>query len=229
MNDTLLSLIWLGSTILIYGGAKKLHQYFPKAYLTPLLITPMILIALISGTGVSFDTYNEGAGWLSKMIEPATIALAVMLYKYYNVMKKHAIVILTSVTCGAIASIVTSAGLAHLFGLSAEITDSLAPRSATTPIAIAISNLIGGVPTITAVATLITGILGLILGPVIVKWCGIQNPVARGVLLGTSAHSAGISKALEYDAVTGSVAGIAMLTTAFVTLAVAPFLIVLFR
>jgi predicted murein hydrolase (TIGR00659 family) len=229
VKDTIWALCPLCGTILIYWAAKRLYRSFPKVYLTPLLVTPLILIAIITCSGVSFDAYNKGAGWLSQMVEPATIALAVTLYKHFDVMKKNALVILTSVGCGAIASIITSAGLAHLFGLNTEIMDSLAPRSATTPIAISISSIIGGVQTITAVATLITGVLGLMIGPYIVKWCGIRGPIARGVLLGTSAHSAGISKALEYDAVTGSVAGIAMLVTAFVTLFITPWLIALFQ
>ncbi|MEW9701660.1 LrgB family protein [Paenibacillus sp. SI8] len=225
MTAALWAIIWFCGTIACYWASKRLYRAYPKIYLTPLLVAPIVIIAVISISGVKFDAYNEGAGWLSQMVEPATIALAVMLYKHFDVMKKHAFVIMASVGCGAVASIVTSAGLAHLFGLSTEIVDSLAPRSATTPIAISISHGIGGLPTITAVATLITGVLGLVLGPYIVKWFRIRGPVARGVLLGTSAHSAGISKAFEYDALTGSVAGIAMLVTAFVTLCITPLLI----
>ncbi|MFD0694673.1 LrgB family protein [Paenibacillus sp. GCM10027628] len=222
------TLTWLGLTIAIYWVAKRLYRAFPIVVLTPLLITPVLVIAIIEISGVSFDTYNKGAGWLSQMVEPATIALAVTLYKHVDIMKKHAYTIMTSVACGAVAAIVTSAGLAHLFGLNSAIMDSLAPRSATTPIAISISQMIGGMPTLTAVATLITGLLGLIAGPLVVKWFRIRGPVARGVMYGTSAHSAGISKALEDGAVTGSVAGIAMLITAFVTLCVTPWLIALF-
>lgn len=223
------ALFWLFCTIAVYAAAKRLYRAFPQIYLTPLLVTPIIIIVAIELSGVSFDTYNQGAKWLSDMIEPATIALAVTLYKHFDVMKKNASAILISVGCGAIAAIITSAGLAHLFGLTNAIMDSLAPRSATTPIAISISKIIGGVPTITAVATLVTGLLGMIIGPLIVKWFRIHSPIARGVLFGTSAHSAGISKALEYDGVSGSVAGIAMMVTAFVTLCVAPWLMMLFQ
>ncbi|OMF33766.1 CidB/LrgB family autolysis modulator [Paenibacillus sp. FSL H8-0548] len=186
--------LWLIITVVIYLAAKRLYGLFPKVYLTPLLV------------------------------EPATIALAITLYRHMDILRKNVWVIAISVTAGAVIAIITSVGAAYLFGLDTEVIESLAPRSATTPIAVSISGSIGGVPTITAVATLITGLIGLIAGPLIIKWFGIKSAVARGILFGTSAHSAGISKALEYDAVTGSVASIAMMVTAFVTLLATPWL-----
>ncbi|TDG00779.1 LrgB family protein [Paenibacillus piri] len=223
------ALFWLICTVVVYAAAKWIYRKCAKLYLTPLLITPAVVIAIIECSGVSFEAYNEGAGWLTRMVEPATIAMGVTLYKHFDILKKNAYAIIASVSCGALAAIVTSAGLARLFGLNAEIMDSLAPRSATTPIAVTISRLIGGVPTITAVATMITGLCGMILGPLVVRWLRIRSPIARGALFGTSAHSAGISKALEYDSVTGSAAGIAMMFTAFVTLCAAPWLMAWFQ
>ncbi|MBW7457924.1 LrgB family protein, partial [Paenibacillus sepulcri] len=150
------ALFWLGCTIAIYWAAKRFYRTFNKTYLTPLLITPIIVIAVICLSGVTYADYDQGAGLLSDMVEPAAIALAVILYKNVDLLKKNAAVILASVGCGALAAIVTSAGLAHLFGLSDEIASSLAPRSATTPIAVSVSSMIGGVPAITAAATVIT-------------------------------------------------------------------------
>ncbi|MFF2094028.1 LrgB family protein [Paenibacillus sp. NPDC058174] len=220
--------LWLLATIAVYAGAKRLYRMYPKLWLTPLLVTPAIIIIAIELLGVPFKQYNNGAGVLTDMIEPATVALAVLLYKHLDVLKKNALLIAVSVSSGAIAAIVTSAGLARLLGLNAQMMETLAPRSATTPIALAVSDMLGGLPTITAVATLITGLLGMIVGPLVVRLCRIRNPIARGVLFGTSAHSAGVSKAFEYGPVTGSVAGIAMLLTAFVTLCAAPWLVSLF-
>ncbi|RTE10702.1 LrgB family protein [Paenibacillus whitsoniae] len=220
--------MWLGFTIVMYGMSKRVYKLYPKIWLSPLLVTPAVVIAAVEFSGASITTYNKGTSVLGQMIEPATIALAVTLYRHGEVMKKHAWPIIASALCGGAAAIVTSAGLARLFGLSPEVMDSLAPRSATTPVALVISRSIGGVPTITAAATLVTGLLGLIAGPLIVKWLRIRGPIGRGVLYGTGAHSAGISKAMEDGAVTGSVAGIAMLVTALVTLCLAPWLVALF-
>ncbi|TVY00719.1 LrgB family protein [Cohnella terricola] len=223
------AMFWLVFTVAVYLASKMLYARFPKTYLTPLLVSPIVVIAVIEISGVSFKSYDKGAHWLSEMIEPATIALAVTLHKHLDVLKKNAAAILAGVGGGTFAAIVTSVGMARMMRLSPEVMDSLVPRSATTPIAVTVSGMIGGLPTITAVATLVTGLLGMIAGPLVVKWCRIRHPVARGILFGTSAHSAGISKALEYGAVTGSVAGIAMLFTALITLCLAPWLMVWFN
>ncbi|MWV46308.1 CidB/LrgB family autolysis modulator [Paenibacillus sp. HJL G12] len=223
------ALFWLLCTIIVYMAAKRIYRAFPRVYLTPLLVTPLVVITIIIMSGVTFDTYNKGAVVLSDLVEPATIALAVMLYKHIDVLKRNVKAILLSVCCGAVISFLSTAELAHLFGLKSDVLASLAPRTATTPIAVSISGMIGGVPTITAGATLITGLIGMIVGPLIVKWCSIHSPIGQGTLFGTSAHSAGISKAFEYDAVAGSIASIAMMLTAFVTLLIVPWLIALFQ
>ncbi len=219
------AVIWFLVTVMVYLAAKRIYKQYRKTYLTPLLVTPLVLIVLLEVCGVPFGTYNRGAGLLSDLVEPATIALAVTLYKHFDVLRKHAAAIVAGAGCGGVSAIVTSVYLARWFGLQPDVTDSLAPRSATTPIAISVTNLIGGIPTITAVATMITGVLGLVIGPLIVKGLRMRSPVGRGVLFGTSAHSAGISKALEYDPVTGSVASIAMMLTAFITLGATPWIL----
>lgn len=219
------ALFWLCLTVAVYYAAKRLYRRFPKVYLTPLLVTPAVLIAALELSGVPFRTYDRGAGLLSDLVEPATIALAVTLYKHVDVLRKHALAIVAGAVCGGLAAILTSVELARLFGLAPDVTDSLAPRSATTPIAVSIARMVGGIPTITAVATLVTGLLGIVMGPLVVRALRMRTPVARGVLFGTSAHSAGISKALEYGGATGSVASVAMIATAFVTLCAAPLIV----
>jgi len=223
------ALFWLALTVFVYAAARKLYARHGKIYLSPLLVAPIVLIAAIELTGVPFAQYDRGGHWLTDLIEPATIALAVTLYKHLDVLKEHAATIVLSVGGGAVAAIVTSAGLAKLLRLSTSVADSLAPRSATTPIAVTVSGMIGGMPTLTAVATLVTGLLGMIVGPLAVKWFRVSNPVARGILYGTSAHSAGISKALESGPVAGSAAGIAMLLTALLTFCLAPWIMIWFQ
>jgi len=222
-------ILWLAFTVLVYSISKLVYRKFSKLYLTPLLITPIIVTGTVWWSGRSYGDYHQGTGLLSDMVEPATIALAVILYRNFHLLKKHAVAILASVGFGTLAAIVTTASLAHWIGLSNEIASSLAPRTASTPIAVSISNMTGGLPTITAIATLITGLLGMVLGPLVVKWLRIHHPVARGLMLGTSSHTAGISKALEYGTVSGSIAGIAMILTAFVALCIAPWLITLLQ
>ncbi|WP_123043854.1 LrgB family protein [Cohnella candidum] len=204
-------------TLAIYYGVKKLYRVHPKPYLTPLLITPVIVVAVLLLSRTPYPTYRSGAHWISDMIGPATVALAVPIYKNLHVFKKHAFVIVTSVLFGSTVAILTSAGLAKVLHLSNQLIESIAPRSATTPIAMSISRMTGGIPTVTAILVLATGLLGMMFGPAVIRACRIRNEVARGVLFGTGAHTAGTSKAFEFGAVAGSISSIAMILTAFFT------------
>uniref|UniRef100_UPI003B8A6D68 LrgB family protein n=1 Tax=Cohnella rhizosphaerae TaxID=1457232 RepID=UPI003B8A6D68 len=224
----MMALVWPAFTVLVYYCSKRLYARARKLYLTPLVVTPAVVICALLLSGASCDAFDSGAHWIGEMIGPATISLAVTLRKQMHILKKHARAILAGVTAGGLAAVAVSAGLARLFGLAAPIADSLAPKSATTPVALSVSDALGGVPTITAVATLATGLTGMLVGPLLVRLMRIRSSVGRGILLGTAAHSAGIAKAFEYDADAGACAGIAMVCTAFVTLCAAAPIVSLF-
>lgn len=217
-------------TLVVYGLSKQLYRIRPRVYLSPLLITPLVMVIGLIWTQVPYETYESGGKWLSAMLQPATIAFAVPLYKYYNVLKKHALEILVSVLSGSVIAMLSSAILAEWMHLDSKLVTSLIPRSVTTPIAMSVSQVIGGVPNITAVFVIITGLLGAMLGPLIMKLFRIEGEVARGVLFGTSAHGTGTSKAFELSSLTGTISSISMIVAALFTLGVAPMLIsVLFR
>lgn len=221
------SFLCLISTALVYTGSKWLHRRKPALYTMPLLVAPLFMIAMLLLLRIPYQTYDAGAQWLSSMIGPATVALAVPLYKHWDVLKKNGVVIVASTAIGACIAFVSSALFAKLAHLSPAVVDSLLPRSTTTPIAVAISGFIGGVPNLTAVFVLITGLLGMLIGPLVIRLFRIENEVARGVLFGTGAHAAGTAKAFEFGQISGTVSGIAMLLTAFITLCLAPWLITL--
>lgn len=221
----MLALLCFVLTVVIYGAAKKLYRRVPVMVLTPLLTVPAAVIAIVIVFHIPFEAYASGTQWISDMIGPGTVALAVPLYKNFGVLKKHAVTIGISVGSGAIVAILTSAWMSQWLHLNAKITDSLAPRSATTPIAMAISGHIGGIPSITAVFVLLTGLAGMIIGPLAVRAFRITNDIARGVLFGTSSHNAGTAKAFEFGPVSGTIASIAMVLTAIITLCAAPLLI----
>lgn len=155
------------------------------------------------------------------MLQPATIAFAVPLYKHYPLLKKHAAQIMISVVSGSAVAVISSAVLALLLHTDQQVLYSLLPRSITTPIAMNVSQMIGGVPSITAVLVLMTGVLGSIIGPYIIAYLRISDDIARGVLLGTSAHGAGTSKAFEISPISGTVSSISMIVAALVTQLVA--------
>lgn len=212
-------------TLAVYVVSKQIYRIRPRVYLSPLLITPLVLVIGLLWIDVPYETYHSGGRWLSAMLQPATIAFAVPLYKYYNVLKKHAVEILVSVLTGSVVAMCTSVILAEWMHLDNRLISSLVPRSVTTPIAMNVSQVIGGVPNITAVFVIITGLLGAMLGPLVVKMFRIEGEVARGVLFGTSAHGTGTSKAFELSSLTGTISSISMILAALFTLGVAPILI----
>ncbi len=218
-------------TIAIYYGTKQLYRRTRKIYFfSPLVLTPAVVIFFILLTfRIPYESYNAGAKWLTGMIGPATVALAVPLYKKnLHVLKKYAAEILISVLTGTVIAIVSSAAIAKLLHLNIQITESLLPHSATTPIAVAVSQMIGGVPAISALFVLMTGLLGIIMGPLIIRVFRFKHDISKGILLGTSAHAAGTSKAFEFGSVSGTISSISMILAAFLTLCIVPWFIKLF-
>jgi predicted murein hydrolase (TIGR00659 family) len=213
------------ATIGVYLTAKLLYRRVPVSCFSPLITCPMILILLLLVCKISYTTYAEGNQLLSAMLQPATVALAYPVYKYLHLARKHAIEIFFSVLSGAILAIISSMTYARLFHLSPKLIGSMAPRSITTPIAVDLSRSLGGIPTMTAVFVILTGITGLIISPLILKYLPIDTKVAKGLLLGIGAHGAGTAKAYEIGSVEGSVATLAMVFTAIISIGIAPFLV----
>ncbi|WP_336771308.1 LrgB family protein [Paenibacillus sp. MMO-58] len=221
----IMSAVSLLITVLVYILSQKIYRYKPMMVLSPLIVTPVVLIVLLAVTRTSYADYNAGAHWLSDMLGPATIAFAIPLSRHFDLIKKHAAQIIISVLTGSAAAVASSLWLAQGLGLNDKIIYSLIPHSATTPIAMNVSQSIGGIPTITAVAVMITGIFGSLVGPPIIRLFRIRNEVARGVLLGTSAHGAGTSKAFELGSISGTVSSVSMILTAIITLFLTPLLL----
>lgn len=212
-------------TVTIYFASKRLYRYKPILLFSPVIVTPAVLVALLLATGTSFEAYNSGAHWLSDMLQSATIAFAVPLSKHFALIKKHATEILLSVLAGSGVAVASSIWLARTMELDEQLLNSLLPHSITTPIAMTVSQSIGGIPTVTAVAVMITGIFGSIIGPSVIRMCNIHSDIARGVLLGTSAHGAGTSKAFELGNIPGTVSSVSMILAAVITLLAVPLIL----
>lgn len=209
-------------TVVGFFGFQHLYKRTQKWYFTPLLMVPVLLIAFLLMTHIPLSAYNQGTKWLSNMLQPATVAFAIPLYKYYPLLKKHAAEIISSVLFGSSVAVVTSILLLHVMKASPEIIESMIPRSITTPIAMKVSESLGGVPTITAAFVILTGIIGSMIGPIVIEKFRIRGNISRGVLLGMGAHGAGTSKAYEFGKVEGAIASVSMIIAALVTLMVIP-------
>lgn len=211
-------------TVVVYYFSKKIYKKIRFAFLSPLLVAPCILSSLLVGFHIDYSDYDNGGRWLSNLLQPAVVGFAVPLYKYRKVMRRYLKVIVISMSTGVTVALISSGLFSHIVHLQNSYLLSLLPRSITTPIAMAVSVNIGGMPTMTAIFVIVTGISGLILGPMVIRYLHIKEKLARGLLLGMGAHGAGTSKALEFGSEEGAAASLAMVLAAIFTLVFAPIL-----
>lgn len=205
-------------TYLIYRLSKRAYQKWSVPFLNPLLVSPITLILLLSMIDVSANSYIASSKWITHMLGPATVAFAIPIYKHFHLLKKYFGIILVSITSGTLVAILSSFVLAFLGKLQPDLLLSLLPRSVTTPIAIEISNEIGGLPTLTTIFVIITGITGGAMGPSIIKWFSIKSPIARGLALGMGAHGSGTAVAMEFGEKEATFSMIAMIFAAWISL-----------
>lgn len=193
--------------------------------LNPLLISIVLIIVILIKFDISLEAYNEGGGLISFFLGPATVILAVPLYKQFEIFKANILPIIVGITVGCLTSVISVVFLSKLFGLSDDILRSLIPKSITNPIGIELSKQIGGIPSITVTAIIITGIFGSIIAPYVFKIFRIKDKVAIGVSLGTSSHALGTTKAIEMGETEGAMSGLSIGLAGLVTVILIPLLI----
>lgn len=224
-----MNILWasasIGGTFAVYWLNKRAYRRWKKVYLSPVVVTPLLLITLLLITHISYTTYMSGGQWLSLLLKPATVAFAVPMYKHFPLLKKHALEIIASVLAGSAIAALSSAWLAYWVHLSPAVATSLIPRSVTTPVAIDISRMIGGITTMTAVFVIITGILGLLIGPYAIRLFSIRTSVGRGVLFGMSSHGIGTTKAFEMGELEGTISSLSMIIAAAASVLLVPWLL----
>ena len=206
MTDLLSSSqFWLLISIGFYALGVEIQKKTGSAVCNPLLIASILVGALLIATGTSYQTYEESGKLISFFLTPATVALAIPIYRKLDVLLKNLLPILLGAFVGSCVSIGS-----HLFGLSESTTLSLVPKSVTTPIAVAVAEMLGGVTSITAIAVVITGIIGAIILPTFLKCIGVRNPVQMGLSIGTASHAVGTSRAIELGETEGAISGLAI-------------------
>ena len=200
-----------------------------KAIFNPVLIAIAILVTILLVTGVSYDTYFEGAQFVHFLLGPATVALAVPLYRQFERVRQSGLAILLSLLGGSLAAILSATVIAWLLGAPQNVVASIAPKSATTPIAMGISEQLGGFPSLTAVLVILTGILGAMFGTSLLDWLGIKDARAQGFALGLASHGIGTARALQVSEVTGAFSALAMGLNGLATSLLAPLILHLLR
>lgn len=190
----------------------------------PFLIGTSIVILLLKFFDISTDDYYKGAGMILFLLGPATVALAIPLYKKWKLFKKFFIPVMTGAVIGSFVGILSVIILGKLFGMEDKLIFSLMPKSITTPFGIEVSSMIGGIPSITVVSIMLTGITGNVTAPLISKIFRIKHSVAVGIGIGVSSHAVGTSKAMEIGEVEGSMSALSIVFAGLLTIAWAPLL-----
>ncbi|KAA1175987.1 LrgB family protein [Marinobacter salinexigens] len=236
MNDPGLKDIWvylaasplLGLTITLvaYGLAYRLYlRTNSNPLANPVVTSVAMLIGLLLLTDTPYEDYFEGGQFVHFLLGPATVALAVPLYQQFSRLRELWLPVTISLISGVIIAAGSSIGLAWLFGGSTEIQMSLAPKSATAPVAMGISEKIGGLPSLTAVLVVVTGITGAVLGTKLFEWIRIKDDTAKGIAMGVAAHGIGTARAFQVSTQMGAFSGLAMALSAFATALVVPWLV----
>lgn len=207
-------------TFVAYAAGLAVARRFRSPLANPMVIAAVLCIGFLQVTRIPLASYQVGGDFLVMLIFPATTCIALSVYAKMDLLKKHLIPILVGCSVGATVSIVSILLFARIAGLSKLLTDSLLPKSVTTAIAIELSTLLGGIPPLTVVAVMITGISIVLIAPVLLKLLRIEDPVVQGIAIGTSSHVMGTAKALEIGPIQGAMSGIAIFITGIATVAV---------
>jgi len=212
-------------TVGIYLISRKIYLKTQNPMLNPLLLSTIAIILILHYWGITFEQYKPGKDIMTFLLGPATVALALPLYLNRHVLRQSFVPILVGIACGAVSTLTTAVLLAKMSGLDTLIVTSIAPKSITAPIAIEIALITGGDPAIAVAFVVFTGTLGSMIGAGVLTLCKIDNPVARGLAMGVTAHGQGTATILQEGQTQGAMAGIAMALAAIFISFIAPFLI----
>jgi predicted murein hydrolase (TIGR00659 family) len=190
----------------------------------PVVIAVALLLVILVGTGTPYESYFQGAQFVHFLLGPATVALAIPLYRQFHAVRKSAAAILVSIVAGSLTASVSAVLIAWALGASRDTLLSIAPKSATAPVAMGISEQLGGLPSLTAVLVILTGVLGAMLGTYTMNGLGVRNWAARGFAMGTASHGLGTARALQVNETAGAFAGLAMGLNALATAVLLPLL-----
>lgn len=183
----------------------------------PLMIAIFLAAAFLSVWGIPLETFKSGGNVLTLMLQPATAALAVSIYRRRKLLVENFLPIVVGCSVGGVTSIITTLALCRYFGIEETLTVSLLPKSVTTPIAMELADIAGGVPSLTVAAVIFTGIFGVVIAPLLLKFFRIKDPLVTGIALGTACHAIGTAKALELGETQGATSGVSIVVTGIAT------------
>lgn len=204
-------------SILAYEFGVFLKKKTKLAICNPLLVAVAAVMVLLAILKVDYETYKEGADLLSYLLTPATVCLAVPLYEQISLLKSNVKAIMAGILSGVLTSLLSILLMGMLFGIDHELYVTLLPKSITTAIGMGVSEELGGIVTITVAVIIITGIIGNVIGEQVCSLFRIQEPIAKGIAIGTSAHAIGTARAMEMGEVEGAMSSLSIAVAGLLT------------
>ena len=225
MSNFLSNSIFFGVLLclLSYQAGVFLRQKTKIAAFNPLLISIIIVIFVLVMFNIKFEDFYKGSKYISFLLTPATVALAIPLYSKLALLKSNFKAIMSGLIAGVLTSLISIFVMSLLFGLSHENYVSMLPKSITTAIGIGVSEELGGISTITTAVIIVTGVFGNVSADIVYKVFNIKNPIAKGIGLGSSAHAIGTSKALEMGETEGAMSSLSIAVAGIITVIFASF------
>ena len=217
MNNIMTDSIFFGAVISVVGYLIGIFLRKKISVLNPLLVSIIFVIAVIKIFHIDYETYNSGAKYISYLLTPATVCLAIPLYRQISVLKEQAKEVFIGILAGVLASMGSILLMSHFFGLTHEQYVTLLPKSITTAIGMGVSEELGGIQTITVAVIIITGVLGNIIAEAVLKIFRIKEPVAKGLAIGTASHAIGTTKALEIGEIEGAMSSLSVAVAGLMT------------
>jgi predicted murein hydrolase (TIGR00659 family) len=224
MNEMLLECGFFGTviTLLAYEIGVVAKRKLKVAIVNPLLIAVILVISFLVVFHVDYETYENGAKYISYFLTPATVSLAIPLYRRLELLKKYPKAIFVGIASGVLTAMVSIFLMSLAFGLTHTQYVTLLPKSITTAIGMGVSEELGGIPTITVCVIILTGILGNVIAEGVCRLFGIREPLAKGLAIGTASHAIGTAKAMELGEVEGAMSSLAIAVAGLVTAVAAP-------
>ncbi len=224
MNELLTNSSYFGFviTIILYYICVQIKNKTKNNLLNPLLTCTILIVTILLLCNITYDTYNNGAKYISYFLTPTTVCLAIPLYKQIKILKKNIMAIISGILAGVLANAIVIVGLVKLFGLSNQLGTSLLPKSITTPIALGVVEELGGLSSITVFAVILSGIIGAVIAPTLFKILKINEEVSQGLACGTASHGSGTATALELGEIQGAISGLAITVTGLITTLIVP-------
>ena len=203
--------------IFSFGLGTWINKKVKSPLANPLVIAIALVIIILEVFHIPLESFQEGGEVVSMFLAPATVALALSVYRQFEILKKNFLPVVLGCLAGCLTSMTSIILLGKAFGLDEKLIVTMVPKSVTTPFAMEISEQLGGLVPITVASVIFTGIFGALLSPFLIKLFHIEDPVAQGVAMGTSCHAIGTSKALEFGEVQGAMSGISLSISGIIT------------